>query len=317
MTPSSDKTLEAFPHTTIHLIIEQHNYESISEVRLKLNVNAESVQSHGSNGQLGLMFLTVNPEAHNTLSNAEFKPPANPGVNPNIPANSAAAQISSISRTHQQRSDEFFCYDQTDKAPKSQLIAAADDTRIRALRHECIGHANVATLQMLTHLCDTCARITEHDLNENDKCLKAQYDPNLPFKNLIDQVEDAIEHAAAGAAPCAPEQIVNAACTLEFDTGVFADDCKEWRMKEPGEKTWDDFKIFFTKAHQDLQDSQVTARALGHQANNVSEQHFNAAIAHEAETLEALANLAAASAADKSVITTLTSTSAELVKELV
>ena len=124
---TSEKILESFPHTTIHPIIIQPNYESISEVHLNMNANAASVHSHRGNGQLGLLFLMVQLAACNALSNAEFQPPENPGQNPDIANNLTAAQIANILCAHQEKEDELFRNDQTDEALKSQLFAAADD----------------------------------------------------------------------------------------------------------------------------------------------------------------------------------------------
>ena len=48
---------------------------------------------------------------------------------------------------------------------------------------------------------DCYARITPTDLEENDKRLKETYDHNQTFETMIDQVEDALEHVAAGKYP--------------------------------------------------------------------------------------------------------------------
>ena len=210
-------------------IIGQPTHETIAEVHSKLNANAASVHSHRGNGQLGLLYLTLKPEVYNTLSNVPFEPPVNPGQHPNIPEGSTGPQAASVRKEHEERFDEFLTYDQTDKALKSLLIAAVDESYIRSLRHKHVGYANVKTITMLNHLCDSYARITLIDLEENDKRLKESYDPNETFETLIDQVEDAMECAAAGKDPYTPRQIVNIAYTLLFNTGVCHDDCKTWR----------------------------------------------------------------------------------------
>ena len=50
---------------------------------------------------------------------------------------------------------------------------------------------------MLTHLYNSYARISKFDLKENDKRFKKQWDLNQTFEVLIDQIEDAINYAAA------------------------------------------------------------------------------------------------------------------------
>ena len=77
-------------------------------------------------------------------------------------------------------------YDQVDKSLKSLLIEDVDEAHIRSLRHEYVGHAQVTTLQMITHTCDAYRRITHNALKENDKRWHQVYDPSLPFETLID-----------------------------------------------------------------------------------------------------------------------------------
>jgi len=107
-------------------------------------------------------------------------------------------------------------YNDTDKALKSLLISAVDDSYIRALKDKYIGYANVIMLQMLTHLYANYAKITPTNLEENDKCMKADWESNQPFEVLIDQIDDGVDYATAGEKPYTPEQIVNIAYNLVY-----------------------------------------------------------------------------------------------------
>ena len=74
---------------------------------------------------------------------------------------------------------KLYCeYDSTDKALKSLLIYAVDETYIRYLRDKYIGYDNITTLQMLTLLYTVYAKITKGDIEENDKHIHADYDVN-------------------------------------------------------------------------------------------------------------------------------------------
>ena len=77
--PYIDKIVEGFPHPTINPIIGIPNYESISEIHIKLNSNTASVHSELGNGALGLLALTVTPAIHDTLAGVPFVAPTNPG----------------------------------------------------------------------------------------------------------------------------------------------------------------------------------------------------------------------------------------------
>ena len=230
MAPTSEeKILENFTHTTIEPIIGKPTYETLAAVYLKLNTNAASVHSHRRNGKLGYLALTVKEEVYNTLSSTPFISPTNLGQHPTIPPGATGPQIADIRRRYDKAFEEFKMYINIDKALKSQLIVAVDEKFIRGKRNKYVGYANVTTLQLLNHLYECYAKITHNNLRENDQRMNAPYDPNKPFEVLIDQIEDAIDYAAAGNMPYTPTQIVNAAYNLLFDTGVFADEYKEWR----------------------------------------------------------------------------------------
>lgn len=312
-----DKVVELFPHPTVQPIVGQPSYETIAELQLKLNTNAASVHSNGGDGRLGLLYLTVKPSVYKTQSAVAFIPPPNPGTTPTIPAGGTAAQIADARRTHAEATRSFTQYHQTDRALKTILIGAIDEAYIRSLRDKYIGYANVSTLDMLSHLYDTYARITQGALEENDQRLKQDWDPNQPFEVLIDQIEDAVDFAAAGKTPYTTEQIVNSAYNIVFQTGLFQDECKAWRKKTPEEKTWAHFKVEFNVAHLDLRESQLTARTAGYgQANfagHTEEPEDNQA----SDAFEAITQLANATTSDRETIAVLTKTNESLSKEIV
>ena len=249
MTLVLEKIVESFPHPTVSPIVGQPSYETIVELQLKLNTKAASIYSHLCNGRLGLLLLTVKPAVYNTQSTVTFDPPTNPGQNSTIPTGSTGLQIVDIIRRKKDQFDKFQTYQQTDQTLKTILIASIDEVYIRLLRGKYIGYANVTTLQMLTHLYISYARISQFNLEENDKRLKQQWDTNQPFKVLIDQIEDAIDYAAAGNTPYYKEQITNTAYNIVYHTGIFRDECKTWRKKYAPDQTWITFKAEFTLAH--------------------------------------------------------------------
>ena len=205
------KILESFPQPTVTTIVRQPSYETIAELQLKVNTNAAPIYSHCGNGRLGLLFLTVKPAVYNTQSMETFDPPTNPVQKPTNPTGSTDLQIADIRRQHKDPFDEIQTYQQTDRTLKTILIASIDEAYIRLLRDKYIGYANVTTLQMLTHLHNSYARISQFELEENDKRFKQQWDPNQPFEVIIDQIEDAIDYAAAGNTPYSKEKITNTA----------------------------------------------------------------------------------------------------------
>jgi hypothetical protein len=193
----------------------------------------------------------------------------------------------------------------TDNALKQQVIGCIDKIFLRTLSDRIAGHAKVTTRAMLIHLHTTHGRLSANDLIENDKTMKEPYDPNQPIEAFIAQIEDAIVLADAAEAANAQAQIIVIACNLIFQTGVFPEACRDWRRRPTAEKTWVNFKIEMALSHEEFRALQVMSNQAGHQsANNVSpDQACN--IQHETAT--AIANLAAATAADCSTLASLTS----------
>ena len=158
---------------------------------------------------------------------------------------------------------------------------------------------------------NTYGLITPVDLKRNNDQLNEQWDPNTPFEHLIDQIEEAVEYADAGNQAYTNDQILNAAYTIVFNTGMFFEDCKAWRQLPVAGKTWDNFKAHFNEAHQQQHIQQATMQHSGYHKANMAHHAFS----YE-ETATALANLATATAADRQTMSNLTSTIDTLTKQL-
>jgi regulator of replication initiation timing len=307
----SDGDLEGFPHPTIPAVIGIPTYETISEVNLQLNANAASVHSNLGDGAHGLLALTINPAVFNTLSAVAFVVPVNPGAQPVIPAGATNHQINAIQNQHKENHRIWKEYLATDKALKQMLLAAVNEMYYRSLRNRITGYANVSTLAILTHLYTTYGNINPTDLIENDSRMKKSYDPSQPIETLFDQYEDAIDFAAAANAAYTPAQIIAYAYNTVFQTGLFADACRDWRRLPIADKTWARFKADFAVAHQELRESQVTAQGAGFHSANLAHQES----LHQ-QTFDALANLATATESDRSAVSNLTGTNSALTQQL-
>ena len=306
-----DKIKDSFPHPTIDPIVGQPGYETIKPVHQKLNANAASIVSHLGNGRLGLLYLTVQPTVFATLSAVAFIPPTNPGPQALYPPGATQYQIQAVNAAHTTAQRLFAQYDSTDRALKQQLLGAVDDMFVSSLADPHVGYANVTTLQLLQHLYDTYAKITDGDLEENKEAMAAAYDVNLPIETLYKRIEDCVQYAAAANTPFTAAQVVSTAFRVIQKTGMFTDDCKIWKRRTPLTKTWAQLKVDFTIAHNELRESQQTTRSAGFHANNVQEME-----GLQQETATAIANLANATLADRSTMTSMQATIATLTTQL-
>jgi hypothetical protein len=108
-------------------------------------------------------------------------------------------------------------------------------------------------------------------------------------------------------------QITNNTFNLVARTGLFKRACREWRARDPADKTWPNFKIAFTAAWlENQEDELITTQGQGyHPANNVTDANT-----WVNDTANAFINLASATAADRSTIASLVATTQDLTTQL-
>ena len=317
-----EKIIETFPHKTINKIVGTPTFAALQDIQIQLNANAASVQSNLGDGLLGLLYLTVTPATYNTLSQVPFHQPINPGPLPVFNPRATSREVAAAKAEHEESLRVFREFNNTDKALKSLIINAVEDMYIKALKHRITGYAQVSTRQILDHLYLHYGRLTPQDLQVVDSQMKTSYNPHEPIENLYEQIEKAVEVAAAAQAPYDRAQVVNIAYTLVFNTGVFQDSCREWRKFTPENKTWPRFKVHFSEAHRDFQQLQSQASTgqnpFHNQAANATEYETDDQTNYNfsQETAEALANLASATAADRSTVASLTAINEKLTLQL-
>jgi hypothetical protein len=108
--------------------------------------------------------------------------------------------------------------------------------------------------------------------------------------------------------------IINLAYTLVFNTGLYPDACRAWQSRVVATKTWAQFKIGFSTAHREFRLTNQAAHQSGfHSANMMIKQSRDVSM-HD--TAEAIAQLATATASDRSTVAPLTTTNAKLATQL-
>ena len=99
---------------------------------------------------------------------------------------------------------------------------------------------------------------------------------------------------------------------------MFLDDCKTWKRKPYADKTWINFKTYFSLAHRKFRETCTTTAGGGFATTNsadiFSSHHTNTA--YQQNTVNAIANLSSTTAHNSESITTLTATVATLTTEL-
>jgi hypothetical protein len=201
-------------------------------------------------------------------------------------------------------------YHNVDQAIKKLIIESFDDAYLNALSDEIVGYENCTLLQLLTHLLINYAMISPTELTQNYERLNTPYDPNQPIKTLFQQIQDARAFAVAGGQPYGVAMIVNMAYTLVFNTGLSPNAFRAWQSRVIAGKTWAQFKLDFATAHREFRLTNQTAQQSGfHSANIMIEQGRDETMQ---DTVDAIAQLATATASDRGTVATLTMTNAKL-----
>ena len=88
---------------------------------------------------------------------------------------------------------------------------------------------------------------------------------------------------------------------------MFTDNLKVWKILPAIDRTWTRFKHEFSLAHQDLRENTAVGRGAFGQVNTADQ---------DTEIAEVMAKLATTTAADRSIVTTLSATIECLIDQL-
>ena len=165
--PSVDKRIESFENPNIPPIDGELTYATLYAMHKLLNSNAASVSTNLGYGTLGHLCLTLSPTVYATLLTTRVVPPLNPGATPVIPAGATGPDAVSIQYAHDEDTLAFNTLSNVDRALRQQLIGAVKYTFLRVKHKPHRGYSGSSTLDMLTHLYETYAVIsnTEHLAN--------------------------------------------------------------------------------------------------------------------------------------------------------
>jgi hypothetical protein len=168
---------------------------------------------------------------------------------------------------------------------------------------------------MLYQLFETYGNITAVDLDINFEHMRQPWDPQQPVESLFKQIQDCADYSEAGGVPIGPSQHINVGYAKIFATGHLMSACRRRNEKQAAEKSWTHFKSHFAAAHR--QHKQMK----GETAANAGYHSYNAVMTQNEDqmdeaTIDALANLATATASDRGVVTALTQANSRLAKQL-
>jgi hypothetical protein len=226
-----------------------------------------------------------------------------------------AAQISAARHIWEEDVQTYRTCTSVQQALKKQIISVFEPMYFDILNDNMVGYANISARGMLDHIFDTYGNITAVDLEINFEHMRRAWDPQQPVETLFKQIQDCADYSEAGGVLIGHPQQINVGYAKIFATGHFISACRRWNEKPTAEKTWTQFKSHFAAAHRQHNQMQgESAATSGYHSENAAatynEDHVDEA------TIEALANLAIATAADRGVVAALTQANSRLAKQL-
>jgi hypothetical protein len=242
-----------------------------------------------------------------------YNNPPNSGPQPPRPAALFPQQWDAMKAAHKRQLDEFNTSNNFYKAIKQQIIKSVQyPIFLKPIENHITGFSRITARTMLQYIFNTYGNITPLQLDANGTMMKEQWDPSTPIIYLFSKIQDGVDKADAGNAPCMVNQVLATAFNHVFLTGTMQSACKRWTSLPPMNKIWANFQDMLTSAHETYE-SLMAQEGGYHVANHVqaqeTEKFYN-------ETTYAFSNLVMAATADKELLFTLTNTNSTLTSQI-
>jgi hypothetical protein len=315
-----EDVMASLPHPILPIVESEPDYQTIHATRKFLQANSRAIDTHLGGGTLGHLGLIISDAAYSNIAPPTAQAPTF-WETPNAPGRAPAttdgtvAQISAARHVSEEDVQTYRTCTSVQQALKKQIISIFEPMYLEILNENMVGYANISARDMLDHLFETYGNITAVDLEINFEHMRRAWDPQQLVETIFKQIQDCADYSEAGGVPVGPSQQINVGYAKIFATGHFMSACRRWNEKPAAEKTWTHFKSHFAAAHRQHKQMQ------GETASNAGYHSADAAMTQNEDqmaeaTIDALANLATVTAADRGVVAALTQANSRLVKQL-
>ena len=166
-----EEITEYFMHKTIEKIEGKPTRENIKKVLLKIQENSAAVPTELGGGKHGHLGLTMIEVEYLTVATEAYATQENPGTAPTIPDNATQYQIAYAKEEHKKKLDLFKEQRFVERALKSQVINAFDETYLLDIKQEYVGYKNIIIPKIFDHLFTNNGKITDADLLANKEAM--------------------------------------------------------------------------------------------------------------------------------------------------
>ena len=295
--PTVEDIKGGFPHQRLTPIIGEPTFESIDRLEKECIRNASTVECRLPAPHTNLCGYIEQPGNYLLRVGAPFPPVAYPGDVPNFPARANQAVRDNTQAVFNMNLRLFLTCQRLETILSSMIENAIDNIYLAGIHSETHGFGARRCGDIIAWLYQTYGKISTHQLAENQARLSESIPSDKPITMIFDRIEKCQKIATAGGTPLTAEQVVKAAETLVVKMGRYNAAYREWIRKDPADKTYANFKTFFTAEYQVQNQLNLTTDQAGYNTvhytaddtfNNNINQLAQAAVTNN-ETVTALA----------------------------
>ena len=270
-----DEMSEYFVRKSIKKVQGKPSREEIKKVQIKIQENAAAVPSELGGGRHGYLGLTMSTTEYNNAVSEVFTAHTHPGALPTIPEGATQHQITYAKEEHKKQLKLFKEQRFVERALKSLIINAFEETYLLDLKEDHVGYNNVDIPGFFNHLYRHYGKITDADLLANKEAMNKSWDPDTPIQLVCKQIEDGVKFAKLAGVTTQDKEKVAIGYNLVHKTGEMSAACRDWRKKREDTKSWSTFKTHFTMEYQDYKDENKEVGSSICKAHQVIQDSYN------------------------------------------
>ena len=238
-------------------IYGEPNTASLIELRNEIRSNAQSVTTSLGGGTYGHLGLVMSNTAYEALPDASpYVKPINPGPF-TLPNNEATpAEIALQKADWEERVRLWREVEAVERALVQQIVAAVEPKYLKALRNPVTTKITQNIKTILNHLFNNYGKLPPSTINTMKRKVEDYtLDPTDPIDTLFVEIDDLVDILTLQKNALTQQQIIDMAYVIIERSKVFKKDLRDWNKKSEADKTWNNFKIHFREAQQELRNS--------------------------------------------------------------
>ena len=258
-----------FIHKVITKVVGKPTRDEIKRVLEQAQENAAAVPCELGGGNHGYLGITMTATEYLNVASVEFINHTNPGSIPTIADTATQSQIAMAKEQHKKRLELFKEQRFLERAIRSQVVNAFEETYLIDLKQDHIGYNNVSIPNMFKHLNKYYGKITDADLLANKTNMSKPWDPDTPIQIIYKQIDEGTKFASLVSVHIPDKEKTAIGYQLVHNTGELTAACRDWRKTSDNLKSWTTFKEHFTAEYQDYKDDNKQTGTAAYKANQM------------------------------------------------